>query len=586
MLKIFSLTFFLLLSILTFSQSIQQISLLDGPGYSLGLGDHVKQSNGNSVVTTLNEDNVNFIRNGINLVIHNETNPHFLGSTVLLLAPNHQFLKSHFWSVQDPNSGRFFIKKVLVDGSDHIYLIGDFNGLADFDPSPTISDTKGPTTSGVFEGFVIKLSPTGDYLWSRTIDNTSATQGDRCDVLSGCIDASGDICLGGSFSGDYDFDPGSSTSLISSTGNQHGFFLRLDSAGNFISVKTTKGMGLNSIAFLDQTNDGGHLVYGEFREEIDLDLNGNSQTILYGDTVIYRHHYVAKYNQNDSLVWYNRHDSLIGPRQVHKDGQDNLYMLSLVFEDAVVANDTIIPVGTGNTDVLLEKIDGSGAHLWYARINTIKNDGYLNLEVTDDRVLAMYQFRDTTFTQSRGNDTTLINTNASPAPFSNQAVGVSMFDNLGNHLRSFTYQSTDQVFGGSNMILDNNQLDLSIRVDGQTDLDPGPGIANFGPANHVFAYALISMTIDTSGLVALDPPSSFAAFTVYPNPTNGNFSLKTEPSIQAKQVQVFDLTGRLLQQQSFMESTIELGLKDQPQGIYLIQLTIGTDTFLRRIIKS
>lgn len=62
--------------------------------------------------------------------------------------------------------------RIGLDGAGNIYLSGGFNGIdVDFDPGP---GTTAYTTNGnSHDGFLVKYSPTGSYLWSVQLGSLS-----------------------------------------------------------------------------------------------------------------------------------------------------------------------------------------------------------------------------------------------------------------------------------------------------------------------------------------------------------------------------------------------------------------------------
>ena len=57
-------------------------------------------------------------------------------------------------------------------------------------------------------------------------------------------------------------------------------------------------------------------------------------------------------------------------------------------------------------------------------------------------------------------------------------------------------------------------------------------------------------------------------FTIYPNPTSGLFTIKTN---EALQVEVYDVTGRLILK-DYLQTTKTLSIERQEAGMYLINI--------------
>jgi hypothetical protein len=80
-----------------------------------------------------------------------------------------------------------------------------------------------------------------------------------------------------------------------------------------------------------------------------------------------------------------------------------------------------------------------------------------------------------------------------------------------------------------------------------------------------------------------------AALEVYPNPSNGVFTVKLPEQITVSEILLYDLTGRIVQQRKgdavLATSGTRIDLSEQQNGMYLLVLRNGTYTFVHRIVK-
>ena len=70
------------------------------------------------------------------------------------------------WIRQFIGDDRSNATKVLIDENGNIILSGVFFGAVDFDPGPGIASL---IPYGDYDGFVLKLSPAGDYVWANRL---------------------------------------------------------------------------------------------------------------------------------------------------------------------------------------------------------------------------------------------------------------------------------------------------------------------------------------------------------------------------------------------------------------------------------
>ena len=73
---------------------------------------------------------------------------------------------------------------------------------------------------------------------------------------------------------------------------------------------------------------------------------------------------------------------------------------------------------------------------------------------------------------------------------------------------------------------------------------------------------------------------------VYPNPTNGNFSIDLGESYPTTSIIITDLLGKTIQTNEFTNIQI-LNLKiDEPAGIYLLKIESGNQKVVVRLVKE
>lgn len=80
-----------------------------------------------------------------------------------------------------------------------------------------------------------------------------------------------------------------------------------------------------------------------------------------------------------------------------------------------------------------------------------------------------------------------------------------------------------------------------------------------------------------------------ASLQVYPNPSNGEFAVQLSEQITVSAIDIYDLTGRLVQERKGEKvigaSGIRIDLSAQQSGMYLLVLRNGEDTYVHRLVK-
>ena len=148
-----------------------------------------------------------------------------------------------FWAKQFGSTATDNGNSLTVDAYGNVYIVGDFNGVVDFDPS---TGTLNLTSSGSYDGFIAKLDVAGNLMWAKRIGGIG---NDAANAV--VLDAYGNIYVSGGFNNTVDFDPGLLTFNVVSFAAADGFILKLDASGNFVWVKQMGGTGseeVNAIA--------------------------------------------------------------------------------------------------------------------------------------------------------------------------------------------------------------------------------------------------------------------------------------------------------------------------------------------------
>jgi len=124
----------------------------------------------------------------------------------------------YVWAKRIGASSADYGYALTCDTSGNLYVTGNFSGTVDFDPGPLIYNM---SPGGLF---VLKLSPSGSFLWAK-----STTNGIPSDID---LDDSGNVFTVGRFSSTVDFDPGTGVYNLTSSGSDV-FIYKLTSNGDF-----------------------------------------------------------------------------------------------------------------------------------------------------------------------------------------------------------------------------------------------------------------------------------------------------------------------------------------------------------------
>ena len=263
---------------------------------------------------------------------------------------------------------------IAVSSSGTIFATGQFNGIVDFDPTPTVENHSNISFSKMF---ITKYDTSGNYYWTQTLEGTGSAEGDAITV-----DTLGNAYVSGYYYQTIDFDPTGATDNHTYAGNG-GFVTKYDTNGNYLWVKTQEGAGAgnNSNAYAIKSDSSNNIyTSGRLSGTIDYDpgagvdnhtTNGNEDIFL------------QKLDSDGNYVWAKH----IGGTSFERgyalsiDSSDNVYIggfwSGTVDFDPGVGEDIKTEISDWGVAMYATAYDSSGTYLW-TRITNYgqESDGY------------------------------------------------------------------------------------------------------------------------------------------------------------------------------------------------------------------
>jgi hypothetical protein len=280
--------------------------------------------------------------NSGSLAIYNKIEIHVTEGSQLII-PGFQWVKT--WGGSDLMLGGDQGNAVIVDNSGDVYVAGSFFSEVDFGDGNPIQ------SNGWNDAFLTKYDSNGEFIRVVTWGGSSSDF-----VHSVVADDSGNVYVASSFSSAVDFGDGNP---IQPNGNSDGYLLKLDSNGDFISVKTYSGSGCENPASTVIDNFGNIFVAGYFDGEVDfgdgnpIQANGTSDVFL------------TKYDFNDDFDWVRTWGGLDYDYgiSVAVDGQGNAYITGGFYE-AIDFGDGNPIQSNGIGDIFVCRFDSNGDFIW------------------------------------------------------------------------------------------------------------------------------------------------------------------------------------------------------------------------------
>ncbi len=149
---------------------------------------------------------------------------------------------------------------IAIDPNDNIYIGGQFKQTVDFDNSNAVHEL---TSIGLYDAFVLKLDPDGNYIWAKQFGGTQDE-----DVIGLISDADENVYVTGYFKDTVDFDPGTGVFNINSGGGEDTFLVKLNNNGDLSWANSLNGTSDNRGFSLALGQNNQVYVAGFFKETI------------------------------------------------------------------------------------------------------------------------------------------------------------------------------------------------------------------------------------------------------------------------------------------------------------------------------
>jgi hypothetical protein len=271
------------------------------------------------------------------------------------------------WAKQVGGSAIVYVYKNTLDPVGNVIVCGGFGGTMDFDPGSAVYNL---TSAGGYDGFILKLTGSGDFVWAGKVGGTVA---DFC--LSMVVDATGNIYTTGSYNGTADFDPDTSVYNLNSAGFTDIFILKINSTGNLVWVKDIGSSGFESGECIAVDAAGNICISGNFAGTVDFDPGTGSSTLTATGST---DNFVVKLDSSGLFSWAKSMGGsgyvLVGGLTVDAGG--NVFTTGRFNSTSDFdPGSNIVNLGpVGLDDIYLSKLDMNGNFSWAFQLGAARTD--------------------------------------------------------------------------------------------------------------------------------------------------------------------------------------------------------------------
>jgi hypothetical protein len=457
---------------------------------------------------------------------------------------------------------------ITIDTAENLLITGIFSGTTDFDPSGSTSNL---TANGMEDIFILKLDVNGNFIWAVSAGGTSIDQGSEL-----ITDANNNVYITGQFEGTVDFDPGASTNNLTSNGSQDVFILKLNSSGNFVWAKSVGGASLDQGNSITIDASGNSYITGGFSGTVDFDPGASTNNLISNSSS--SDAFILKLDASGNFVWANAKGAANyeSSNSIAIDGSANIYTTGLY--DGTVDFDPGSEVfnltSSANSGSFVQKLDVDGNFIWAKALGECESeclavDGSGNVYTTGSYV-GTNDFDPSASTSN-------LTSNGSEDIF------IQKLDASGNFIWAVSIGGTGEDDYPEDIYVDaSNNIYTTGFYESTVDFDPGSSTNNLtsNGASDVFIQKLNEFP---SSVLAT---GSMLNINVYPNPTNGNFSIDLKDNHETVTITITDIVGQIIHSSIYDESQFLNFKLEEPSGVYLLSIESGDNNAVIRLIKE
>lgn len=513
------------------------------------------------------------------------------------------------------------------DAAGNRYTVGYFTGTVDFDPGPAVFELTAAGTQNWWDIFIQKMDSANNFVWAKQIEGDHDQYSTNIE-----LDPNGNIIVNGSFAQLTDFDPGPGTYYLNSyTPWPYDFFLlKLDPNGNFrwaFSLGSTTADYGNALSV---DPDGNIYSVGKFGDSIGFDPGPGEHYITATGWDIF----IQKLDSSGNFLWAKSYadnpGTIVNGSAVDESG--NIYSTGHYYGtiDFDPGPDVFELNPLGQWDIFIQKLDSSGDFCWAKGFGGKGFDNGNDIRINEDGAVYLTgHFEDTANFFNGYSGSTLVSNGLEDIFILKLDSCYLTYDTInpvacdyylspsGNHTwdSSGIYQDViPNHMGCDSMItinlriikIDTSVLQYNISLfaldsnctyqwaDCDNTYSPIIGDTNqsFTPKENG-SYAVIltkEICVDTSSCfqitsVSLNDHISGINPTIYPVPSGEHFTVDPGMKYHTARIMVMNMEGVVIFDKQYAENEkMEVHLKNEPPGIYLVNICLDDSSYDKKLM--
>ncbi|NUY81470.1 T9SS type A sorting domain-containing protein [Flavobacterium sp. MAH-1] len=478
------------------------------------------------------------------------------------------------WAKRIGGSSGNHISHIGFAQNGDLILGGSFNETVDFDPNAgTTNLTAVPQPNPIYSSTdvsIVRLTAEGNLVWAKKIGGPGYEE-----ILSMEVDAQGNVFVAGFFELSCDFDPGVGNYSLTATGSRDGFILKLDPDGNFVWAKRIGGASESRINKIVLDAQGNIYATGNYFQAIDVDPNAGQVMLQPSPPDNFNQYsqdaFVFKWNAAGEYQWANRMAGSMSESSYGLAvGNDVVYVSGWFYGSVDMdpgAGEAILSTSNGGS-IFVCKYDTSGTFQWAKQTGAALQPEVRKIQLMEDGDLAMYGTFKGSFPFAPG--------------MTMEAQGendlfVARFDADGNPEWANAFGGTGDEYPGDINIASNGVWLITGAFATTSDLNPFYPI---NTATSVGSQDIFTVRLAPEALKTQDFQID-GAWSVYPNPSNGQVSLHFDEALFGAKVDIHTILGQKVSEYEIGQTETNLQLRP---GNYIVKTQLGNSSSIKKLI--
>lgn len=528
---------------------------------------------------------------------------------LLKLNTNGEFI----WAKQIEGATNIGVR-TTSDIENNLYLIGQFHDTIDADPNAGIYHLAGTSYTNIF---IIKLNSNGNFIWGKSISAVNMNSSIAITSIQAGKSGSA-IYYGGYFSDSVNFDSGITSDIHVSNGDVDVYFSKLDSAGNYNWTKSFGGTFVDKLNQIASDSSGDLYLVGNYSDNVDFNPDTNYSYFLSNGQS-----FISKFDTNGNFMnvksFGNNNFGYIANNSISIDADNHIFCTGEFqgtqdFDPGANVYNLISP-GNGNL-MFIEKFGFCGIYydtsithcntinLWGANYDSSKQfvKMFSNINECDSNFSVNLKI-------IYGPTDTLFQTDCKSFTINNIT-----YTTPGLHIQSYPVGGTcDSLFvinltlispGGVNVTQTSDTLrafpsGYTYQWLNCTDNLPIPGAVDSvfipngtGSYKAVIYFSAGCTDTTTCKNVIISHGEdvndySLMNFSIHPNPSKGHFEIVNDKYKQSLSVNITDIFGKKIIQQSFKQNDIiHFDLSNSSDGLYFVEIDTEKQKLFFKVVKQ